>query len=71
MAGVRNILIPLWRPINFHTSSIRDARLVDLALETLGNEAPRAPLRSARGFLAARAHENSKPFCALGTSLRP
>ncbi|MEK7458867.1 MAG: hypothetical protein AAB663_00500, partial [Patescibacteria group bacterium] len=54
MAGVRNILIPLWRPINFHTSSIRDARLVDLALETLGNEAPRAPLRSARGFLAAR-----------------
>lgn len=38
MAGVRNILIPLWRPINFHTSSIRDARLVDLALETLGNK---------------------------------
>lgn len=31
--GVHSVLIPLWRPSNLHTSSIRDHRLVTLATE--------------------------------------
>jgi hypothetical protein len=30
VAGVQNIFFPLWRPINFHTSGLRDDKLVKL-----------------------------------------